>query len=120
MAADHITAANTPPGTGQVPDRVGCWLTASLPNRFGLPIGRVSSSGSAAAEFVKPARGVKLVTSGMDYPYRCCAIGCADVATAMTKPAAAIILLIVLHPFVSVDGTRELVSEAPIERTGAC
>jgi hypothetical protein len=51
----------------------------------------------------------------MDYPDRRCAIGWADVATAMKMPAAAIILIIVLHPFVGVDGTRELVSEAPID-----
>jgi hypothetical protein len=54
----------------------------------------------------------------MDYPDRCWRIACADVAAAKAKPAAAIILIIVLHPFVSVDGTRELVGEAPIERAG--
>jgi len=37
------------------------------------------------------------VTSGMDYPDRCCAIACADVATAKAK-LAAIILIIVYLP----------------------
>jgi hypothetical protein len=41
MAPDHTTAANTLPGAGQALGRAGCWLTAPLPDRFGL-IGSVN------------------------------------------------------------------------------
>jgi hypothetical protein len=42
IAPDHTTAANTLPGAGQAPGRAGCWLTAPLPDRFGLLIGSVN------------------------------------------------------------------------------